>query len=116
MPEPLNPVQVESIIREAAKRISDGVKVVSERYAKLLTSQHVLDVEVAKAYLEAGGPAHERKYKAELATVQERSDRDDADVAYRYAEKQWRALTAELDAYRSIGASVRQAYSTAGVA
>jgi hypothetical protein len=110
----LNPVQVESAIREASQRIANGVKVVSDRYRAFLHAEHAYDLAFARAYMAFGGPAHEKKYAAELATDAERSARDDADAAYRYAEKQWRALSAELDALRSIGASVRAAYASGG--
>lgn len=114
MSEVLSPVQIEQTIREAANRISKGVQVVSERYREFLRADHALDVAYAKAYLSGEGSIEDRKKAAELATVTERETRDEADAAFRYADRQWRALTAELDAYRSIGASVRQAYATGG--
>lgn len=114
MSEPLNPVQIEQVIRDASNRISSGVKVVSERYRDFLSADHVFDLAYAKAYRGADGPAHEKRYAAEEAVAVEREARDDADAAYRYSERQWKALSAELDAYRSIGASVRQAYSVGG--
>lgn len=114
MSEVLNPVQIEQTIRETAQRIANGVKVVSDRHREFLRAEHIHDVAFAKAYLDAVGPAHEKRYQAELATATERESRDDADAAFRYSERQWRALSAELDAYRSIGASVRAAYATGG--
>jgi len=114
MSEVLSPVQVEATIRDAAQRIANGVKVVSERHRAFLRADHAVDVAFAQAYLTADGPAHEKRYRAELATVAEREARDDADAAFQYATRQWRALQAELEAYRSIGASVRQAYATGG--
>ncbi|WP_100811758.1 hypothetical protein [Microbacterium sp. BR1] len=114
MSEPLNPVQIEAAIREASQRIAKGVSVVSERYRAFLQAEHTLDVAFARAYMAFGGPAHEKRYAAELETIAQREARDDADAAHRYAEKQWRALSSELDALRSIGASVRQAYAAGG--
>lgn len=114
MSEALNPVQVEATIRETAQRIANGVKVVSERHREFLRADHAHDLAYARAYLQADGPAHEKRYVAELDTQEERAARDEADAAYQYATRQWRALSAELDAYRSIGASVRAAYSTGG--
>lgn len=114
MSEVLSPVQVEASIRETAQRIANGVRVVSDRHREFLHADHALDVAFARAYLAAEGPAHAKRYEAELATVAEREGRDEADAAYQYATRQWRALQAELDAYRSIGASVRTAYQTGG--
>lgn len=114
MTEVLSPVSVETAIRECANRIANGVKVCSDRYREFLQADHDLDVAYARAFLAHEGPQTEKRYAAELATESQRSKRDTADAAYRYADRQNRALHAELDAYRSIGASVRQAYSVAG--
>lgn len=114
MSDVLNPVSVEAAIRECANRIANGVKVCSDRYREFLEADHALDVAYARAFMAHDGPQTEKRYAAELATEKERATRDLADAAYRYADRQNRALHAELDAYRSIGASVRQAYSVAG--
>lgn len=112
----LNPVQVEQAIRECANRIANGVTVCAERYREFLRTEHAYDVAFAHAYLEATDrPAHERKYLAEVATAEERSARDVADAAYRHAERQARALDAELRAWQSVGASIRSQYSVAGM-
>lgn len=110
----MNPVEIEATIREASNRIAKGVKVTSDAYRAFLAADHALDVAFAHAYLAADGPAYSKRYTAEIATADERTVRDEADAAYRYAERTWKALSAELDAMRSIGASVRQAYSAGG--
>ena len=110
----LNPVDVERGIREVAERIARGVSVVSERYGAFLTAERAYDQAFARAYMAHEGPAHERKYAAELATEREREARDVADVAFRYADRTARALENELRALQSVGASVRQMYSVAG--
>jgi hypothetical protein len=114
MSDVLNPVAVESAIRECANRIANGVKVCSDRYRDYLKADHDLDIAYARAFMAHEGPQTEKRYAAELATEKERQKRDLADAAYRYADRQNRALQAELDAYRSIGASVRSAYAVAG--
>jgi hypothetical protein len=113
MPE-FNPVQIEEAIRKCANRIADGVKVCSERYGEFLEADRFYDRAFARAYLKAMGAAHERKYEAELATVDERDARDVADQAYKHADRQSKALDAELRAWQSVGASVRQMYGVAG--
>lgn len=110
----LNPVEIERSIRETAERIGNGVRVVSERYGAYLTAERAYDQSFARAYMAHEGPAHEKKYAAELATTQEREARDVADAAFRYADRTARALENELRAYQSIGASVRQMYGVAG--
>lgn len=110
----LNPVDIENAIRETAERISNSVRVCTVRYETFLTADREYDRAFAQAYMNADGPAHEKKYTAELATYEERSTRDVADAAYRYADRLAKALDLELRAYQSIGASVRTMYATAG--
>lgn len=109
-----NPVSVEQSIRDCANQIAKGVTICSNAYSEFLAADRAYDQAFAKAYMEAGGAAHERKYIAELATSEERETRDLADVANRYADRRARALEAELRAWQSVGASVRSMYSVAG--
>jgi hypothetical protein len=114
--EDLTPVQIEGKIRDVSNRIANGVRVCADRYAAFLAADHACDLAEARAYLGAKDrPAHERKYVAELATAVERTARDVADVAYRHAERQAKALDAELRAWQSVGASIRSQYAVAGV-
>jgi len=114
MTEVLNPVDIESAIRDVSNRIAGSVKVCSERYAAFLTADRAYDKAVALASLSHEGAAWRAKYEAELATEAARKARDDADVAYRYADRLARALESELRAWQSVGASVRAMYSVAG--
>lgn len=110
----INPVAIEQAIRACSERIAKGVMVCDERYRAFLDADHAYDVAFAGAYLDASGPAHAKKYEAELATMGERKARDVADAAYRYADRQARALENELRAWQSVNASVRAMYSVAG--
>lgn len=109
-----DPVSVENAIRECANRIAKGVTICGNQYAAFLAADRAYDQAFAKAYIDAGGAAHERKYIAELATVEEREARDVADAAYRYSDRQAKALEAELRAMQSVGASIRSMYGVAG--
>jgi len=111
----LNPVDVENNIRTISDRIAKGVSVCDERYRGFLTADHQYDLAYASAYLGATGPQHERKYHAELATARLRQARDVADAAYRYADRQAKALEAELRAMQSINKSVMGMYGAVGV-
>lgn len=110
----LNPVEIETAIREVSTRIAKGVTVCSNTYAAFLDADRMYDRAFAKAYMAHEGPQTEKKYAAELATGEERAVRDEKDAAYRYADRQSRALMEELRALQSVGASVRMAYSVAG--
>lgn len=114
MSDVLNPVQIESAIRDVANRMADGVKVCSDRYAAFLAADRMYDRAYAIAYMTHEGPAHEKRYAAEIDTVDQRQQRDEADAAYRYADRTARALESELRALQSVGASVRSMYSVAG--
>lgn len=116
MNDVLNPVEIETAIREIANEIGRNVRVVSDAEHKARETRVKYDRAFAAAYLEAEGPAHEKKYRAELATKTERDAMEIADLAYRHAERQARALDAKLRATQSIGASIRAMFSgqTAG--
>lgn len=114
MTEIMNPVTVEQHIRSCSERIANGVKVCDERYRAYLAADRAYDAAYAQAYLDHEGPSHEKRYEAELATRDEREVRDTADAAYRYADRQAKALENELRAWQSVGASVRSMYGVAG--
>ncbi|WP_330253060.1 hypothetical protein OG874_00145 [Nocardia sp. NBC_00565] len=110
-----NPVRIEEAIRECANQIAEGVKVCGERYKAYLDADREYDVAFALAYVDADGmPQQQRKYHAELRTESKRAARDDADAAYRYADRRARALEAELRALQSVNKSVVSAYNVAG--
>lgn len=106
----LSPVDIEHKIQEIAARIHRGVRVVTDAETEARRAKHRLDLAYARAYLDHRGPAHEKRYAAELAVEEERAACDVAEVAFRHAERTARALSEELRAYQSIGASVRQMY------
>lgn len=109
--QPHNPAEVEQAISDCAQRIHTSVETTSghERLARRRRREY--DAAVAKAYLAASGPAHEKKHRAELATLDEREKAEEAEVVYRYADRQARAIEQELRAWQSVGASVRSMYA-----
>lgn len=114
MSEVWNPAEVEARIREVSEHISLGVSVCDERYRAHLDAGRNYDAAFARAYLAHQGPSHEKRYPAELATQDERVQRDKADAAHRYADRRARALENELRALQSVGASIRAMFATAG--
>lgn len=114
-----NPVMVEQAIYRAAQRIAKGVMAANAAYKEFLRADHEFDKAEARAYLSEDlqtRPVHERKFRVVLdPKVQEARDRRDvADAAYKLTDKNMKAIQGELDALRSIGTSVRQAYQVAG--
>lgn len=110
----LNPVSVEKAILEIVNEIAEMIVQGRDALAASLSANRAYDLAYARAYMGYEGAAHAKKYAAEIKTAQERIDRDAADVAYRFVDKSARALEKKLDAYRSLGAFVRQAYAEAG--
>ena len=108
---PLNPVDIEKAIRECSDRIHRGVKVVTEAERAARKAARTYGTSYAMAYVGLGEyPAHERKYRAVLATQTELEAQDDAEIAYKYAERTAKAVVEELRAWQSVGASVRTMY------
>lgn len=114
MTEPHTPVSIEAAINHCANRIAKGVGVVNDRYKAYLTANRDYDYAFAQAYLAYDGPAHAKKYAAEIETTHLRELRDVADAAYRYAAKQSAALEDELRALQSVNKSVMSTYMAAG--
>jgi hypothetical protein len=110
----LNPVQVEQSIRTLANRIAKGVTVVSDAEAEARKARREYDVAFAHAYMDYTGPAHAKKYWATIQTEAELEAADVAELAFRHAERTARALTEELRAWQSVGASVRAMYNVPG--
>ena len=114
MSTPLNPVSVENGIRGTSERISKGVLIASRRYGEFLKAVNAYERAFAREYMAYDGAAHAKKYAALLATTELKDALDVADVAYREADRQARALDSELRAWQSVGASVRSMYGVAG--
>jgi|GEM_PF-973001 len=112
--EVLSPVQVEQLVRKFANDISRGVRVVSDAQRKYKTATRIYDHAYAVAYMAHTGPQSEKKYAAEKATQQERTEADAAEVAFRHAERQMKALETQLSAAQTIAKSINQMYGAAG--
>lgn len=112
--EVLNPVAIETRIRQVSDDIAAGVKVVTARYDAYLRADHAYDLAVAAIQDGWEGAAWKCEAAVTLGTVAERKARDRAEVVYKYADRRAKALESELRAYQSVGASVREMYRTAG--
>lgn len=110
--KPLNPVEVEAGIRKVSRLVYLGARYVTEREDTFREKARDCDKAFARAYLRHDGPAHEKRYVAELdpEVVRAREVRDDAELAFKYAERRQKALIEALGSIRSIGASVREMY------
>lgn len=110
----LTPISVEKTILALTTDIDNSAEATKEGHSRFLEAERNFDLAYARAYMAHEGPAHERRYAATLATQQERIDRDAAEVAHKFVEKSSRNLEKKLDAYRTLGTFVKQAYANAG--
>ena len=108
------PIAIEARLKEIANENARLIGMAQGLHLTYLTAVHDHDLAYARAYMSWTGPAHEKKYHAEIKTDAERTAMDAADVAYRHVERMLRGKRDELDAIRSVGVSVRQAYATGG--
>lgn len=111
MSDVLNPADIEAKIQEISRRIHEGVKVVTAAEREAREKRRIYDRAFALAYMGYDGPAHEKKYHAEVCTTEHREQAEDAEVSFRHTERTARALENELRAVQSIGASVRAMYA-----
>lgn len=112
-----NPVTVEAAIHATAEEITNLVMQCDTAYRTFLKADQDFDLAEAKAYLSFDDkPAHERKYHTvqDPKVILARNNRDVHEATHRLKDRQMKAAQSKLDAYRSIGTSVRQAYSVAG--
>lgn len=110
----LNPVEVEQTIWSVSNDIARGVAVVSSAEQAASKARRVYDLAYASSYLSASGPAHEKKYRAEMDTAQERADAEIAEVAFEHAKRQMRALEGRLSAFQTISKSIIAVFGAAG--
>ena len=110
----LNPVEVEQTIWSVSNNIASGVAVVSSAEQAASKARRVFDLAYAQAYLGASGPAHEKKYRAEIDTAQQRADAEIAEVAFEHAKRQMRALEGRLSAFQTISKSIVSMFGAAG--
>lgn len=115
-PESSSPVAVERGIKDCVNRISGMVKEVSDWEVRAGEARRKFDWDWAHAMLTAeGSNAETRKAHAVIETMQSRANAEVAEQAFHAAQRRARALEKELDAWRSLGVSVRSMYAAAGV-
>lgn len=112
-----NPVVVEQALWKIKEDIARGVLIVDEAYGEFDEADEEFVLAEARAYTEEfkDTPAHERKYHVALAVAKERQKRRIAERKYKKAISTMQSLRNGLDAVRSIGTGVREAYKLAGV-
>jgi hypothetical protein len=110
-----NPASCEAKIEEISDRISRGVRVVTAAEREAKAKRREFDLAFALAYQRSEGPAHARRYEADIASMPHRKAAEDAEIVFRHAERTARALEKELVAWQSINSNIRSIWGAAGV-
>lgn len=105
-----NPVTIERRIEETVNRIANGVKVVTAAERTAREKRRLFDLAYAHAYKKADGAAHLRRYEADILTMAQREEADNAEIAFKHAERTAKALEKELLAWQSINSNIRAMY------
>jgi hypothetical protein len=105
-----NPAEVEQKIEETKNRIAAGVSIVTAREKEMKARKRDFDLAYACAFKRAEGSVKDREYTAEIEAMPRREEADDAEIAFKHAERTAKALDRELFAWQSILNSVRAMY------
>lgn len=110
MTDVLNPVDIENRIGEVTDQIAKGVRIVTDAETEAARLRREFDRAYAMAYGKSSGSIKQRELTATVETMPEREAAENAEIAFRHAQRTARALERKLDALRSQGASVRAMY------
>jgi hypothetical protein len=105
-----NPAEVEAKIEETKNRIAAGVSIVTAREKEMKDKKRAFDLAYAHAFKRAEGSVKDREYTADIEAMPHREEADNAEIAYKHAERKAKALDRELFAWQSILNSVRAMY------
>ena len=109
-----NPADVEVKIEETKNRIAAGVRIITNAEREAKARRRDYDLASAYALKNATGPEYLRKAEAAITAMPLRAVAEDAELAYKHAERTAHALDKELFAWQSILNSVRAMYNAAG--
>lgn len=111
----LNPAETEQWIQHVSTRIAKGVRVITDAEKEMKAKRRVFDRAWAHAMQQAEGPEYLRKAEATIETMQQREDSDDAELAFKYAQRTAAALERELFAAMAINRNIISMWGAAGV-
>ena len=112
---PHDPVDVEWQIEDVKNYIHTGVDIVNNAEAKAKKARAKFDLAFALAIGKTDGPPSLARFKATVATEDERRDADNAEIAYKHAERKLGGLEKELFALQSILKSAGNMFNAPGV-
>jgi len=105
-----NPADVENKIQETANRIAAGVRIITGCEKEMKAKKRDFDLAYANAYKNSDGSIKDREYAADIKTMPHREEADNAEIAYKHANRTADALEKELFAWQAILKSVNAMY------
>jgi pyruvate-formate lyase len=114
--EPVGPLELEQLIRELGDRLENAVPVIKELWARRYQAERTFIEARAKALMRSTESSVTRqRAEADLATMQQKNDFDDAKEILHAAEELQKALTSKLYGYLNLNKTQATAYMAGGV-
>jgi pyruvate-formate lyase len=114
--EPVGPLELEQLIREVGDRLENAVPVIKELWGRRYQAERNFIEARAKALMRSKESSVTRqRAEADLATMQQKNDFDDAKEILHAAEELQKALTSKLYGYLNLNKAQAAAYMGAGI-
>jgi pyruvate-formate lyase len=114
--EPVGPLELEQLIREVGDRLENAVPVIKELWGQRYRAEREYISARAKALMRSNESSVTRqRAEADLATMQQKNDFDDAKEILHAAEELQKALTSKLYGYLNLNKAQASAYMAGGV-
>lgn len=113
--EPVGPLELEQLIREVGDRLEHAVPVIKQLWANRYQAEREYIAAKAKAIMRSKEASVTRqRAEADLATMQQKNDFDDAKEILHAAETLQKALTSKLYGYLNLNKVQSAAYMAGG--
>jgi len=114
--EPVGPLELEQLIREIGDRLENAVPALKQLWGNRYHTERVYIEAKAKALMRSKETTVARqRAEADLATMQQKNDFDDAKEILHAAEALQKALTSKLYGYLNLNKVLATAYQVGGV-
>ena len=114
--EPVGPLELEQLIREIGNRLENAVPALKELWGRRYATERTYIEARAKAIMRSTErTVNRQRAEADLATLQQKNDFDDAKEILHAAEALQKALTSKLYGFLNINKVLATAYQVGGV-
>ncbi|TFC92069.1 MULTISPECIES: hypothetical protein [Cryobacterium] len=113
--QPVGPLELEQLIREVGDRLENAVPIIKELWARRYAAEREFISARAKALMRSSERSVTRqRAEADLATMQQKNDFDDAKEILHAAEELQKALTSKLYGFLNLNKVQSAAYMAGG--